>query len=352
MTPDDLRARFRATPARDVPTSALRRLWKTGRGAMGAAGALLGRRGDDDGDGPDDADLAKIAGLATQLGELKGIAMKAGQILGYVDASLPPEVRGLLALLQTQAPASPWPVVEATVREALGDRADALLAGLDREPIAVASIGQVHHGRLPDGTEVAVKVRHRGIEAAMRADFRAARIGPVMATLFGAGGAVRGMIDEARQAFLEECDLGLEADRQDELRRLFAGHPTIVIPEVVRAYSATAVLTTRWLPGRTLDAFLAAAPSQAARDRAGVALFELYVATLYRHGVFHADPHPGNYAFRDDGKVVIYDFGCVRRFEPEMVAALAALVAAVRADDAAAIADAMRGLGATPPRGD
>lgn len=344
-----LRDRFRDEEA-DVPTGRWSRLWRTGRSAAGMASAVLGGKLRGRGDGLAAADLDHVATLATRLGGLKGVAMKIGQMLGYIDPTLPPELRGMLSVLQTQAPATPWAAIVDTLHDAFGDDAWTLLAGLDRTPIAVASIGQVHHGVLPDGTEIAVKIRHPGIADALRADFSNAATGAVFARMFAGGGAVREAIDEARTAMLEECDLSIEAAHQRQFRAWYADHPTIEIPEVLDAWCAPAVLTTRWTAGRSLDAFLASAPTQDTRDRVGAALFELFVGTLYRHGAFHADPHPGNLAFLDDGRVAVYDFGCVRRFEPAVIAALASLVRAVQADDPDAIDAALTSLGGTPPR--
>jgi predicted unusual protein kinase regulating ubiquinone biosynthesis (AarF/ABC1/UbiB family) len=343
-----LLARFREEDVA-VPTGRLSRLWRTGRSAAGMARAVLGGARRARGEGLAAADRAAIVKLTTRLGELKGITMKLGQILGYIDPTLPPELRELLSVLQTQAPASPFSAVEATLRAAFGARADELLDGLSRAPVAVASIGQVHRGVLADGREVAVKVRHAGIEQALEADFRNAATGAVIARLFPGGSSVRGLLDEARTAMLEECDFALEAARQRELATWYADHPTITIPDPIDAWCAPAVLTTPWLPGRTLDELLAGQPTQQERDRIGGALFELFVGTLYLRGVLHADPHPGNFAIRPDGRVVIYDFGCVRRFEPGIVAALGELLRAVRADDDRALDEALRRLGAVPP---
>jgi predicted unusual protein kinase regulating ubiquinone biosynthesis (AarF/ABC1/UbiB family) len=108
------------------------------------------------------------------------------------------------------------------------------------------------------------------------------------------------------------------------------------------------VLTTGWCAGQGLEDWLGTEPTSAARNQLGEALFRFYIGTLYRHGLFHADPHPGNYGLRDDGRVVIYDFGCVRRFDATTVQAFAALVLAVRDDELSAMADALHALGATP----
>jgi predicted unusual protein kinase regulating ubiquinone biosynthesis (AarF/ABC1/UbiB family) len=273
--------------------------------------------------------------------------MKVGQIVAYVDPSLPPELRTMLSLLQSQAPASPWSAVEQTLREDLGLRADALLPRMGRTPIAVASIGQVHRARLADGTELAVKIQHPGVANALRTDFNTATTGAVFARLMPGGSSVRGLIDEARTAMLEECDFTLEASRQRAFATFFANHSMLAIPHVIDA--TPRVLMTEWLPGRSLDAFLATNPRQVERDRIGTALFELFIGTLYRHGQLHADPHPGNFAIADDGRVVIYDFGCVRRFDPAVVAGLRDLLAAVRTDDLDAMAAGLEAIGGTAP---
>jgi predicted unusual protein kinase regulating ubiquinone biosynthesis (AarF/ABC1/UbiB family) len=267
--------------------------------------------------------------------------MKAGQMLGYLDPTMPEELRGALSLLQTVAPTTPFETVRRSVNEAIQ---------LDERPIAVASIGQVHRGRLPDGSEVAVKVRHPEIKKALAADFRTASVGKIVALIAGAG-SVKGMIDEARTAFLEECDFSLEASRQERFRALFAGDEVIEIPEVCKDWCSDGVLVTRWLPGDPLDRFLLRA-SQAERDRAGEALFRFWLRTLYRDGLFHGDPHPGNFAFREGGTIALYDFGCVREFDALLRRGFARLASATRADDLPGIVDALRTLGARPPEDD
>ncbi|MEO7329498.1 MAG: AarF/UbiB family protein [Minicystis sp.] len=354
MNSDDRSARERARlmdVERAVPTSRLSRLFRVGTAASALGAATLGGRLRGRGAGLGAADLADLTRLVERLGELKGVAMKAGQILGYIDPTLPPELRGMLSLLQTAAPASPFSAIEAALREAFGQRADELLAGLERAPIAVASIGQVHRAHLGGGS-VAVKVRHPGIVEALRADFATAALGSIFARALmpGAGQSVQSFIDEARSAMLEETDFALEADRQRRFGAWFADHPVIRVPAVERAWCADAVLTTRWSAGRSLDRLLAEDPPQHTRDRLGVALFELYVGTLYRRGAFHADPHPGNYAFDSEGRVIVYDFGCVRSFDRSAVRALAALVAAVRRDEPAAMEEAFASFGASLPR--
>lgn len=342
---EDVVARLRASllgQEAAVPTSAIGRMWRTGRSALGVGSALLrGRRGQE-------LDLDAIAGIVGRLGKLKGVGMKVGQMLGYVDRSVPEELRAMLSLLQTAAPGTAFPEVADVVRGELGARAEALIAGMEPAPIAVASVGQVHRGRLPDGTPVAVKVRHPGVEQAMAADFRAAGAGKLFAAMLGAA-TVPDIIEEARAAFLGECDFRQEAAYQSRFGRLFADDPDIVVPEVFAEWSGERVLVTRWTPGRTLAQFLADAPDQARRDVVGAAMFRFWLRTLYREGLFHADPHPGNFAFLPDGRLVVYDFGCVREFTPALRRGFAGLAAATRDDDLSAMVAAIAAVGGKAP---
>jgi len=118
------------------------------------------------------------------------------------------------------------------------------------------------------------------------------------------------MIEEARSRFLLECDYQHEARMQERFRNLYDGHPTIVVPPVFDEFCSTRVLTTGWMDGLSLDAWLASGPSQADRDRIGQALFEFYIGTLFQHGLYNCDPHPGNYVFLNDGRVAVLDYGC------------------------------------------
>jgi predicted unusual protein kinase regulating ubiquinone biosynthesis (AarF/ABC1/UbiB family) len=331
-----------------IPTTSLGRLRRTATAALRVgADQLLRRLSGDEG-----LDAETLQRVVLSLGELKGIAMKMGQVLSYVETPfLTAQARELFAVLQRQAPQTSFREVEATLREAFGARADALLATLEREPVAAASIGQVHRARLPDGTPVAVKVRHPGIEAAIRADFRSAQTGKALAQLLAPGAEVDEVIAEARERFLEECNYELERRRQQRFIEIFRTHPTISIPAVHEEWCSPRVLTTTWREGQRLEEFQSGA-TQSARDRAGEALYEFYIGTLYRHGLFNADPHPGNLLFREDGSVAILDHGCVREFDRQTVLFAARLSNAVREDRRGGIVDALRQLGAKAPEDD
>jgi predicted unusual protein kinase regulating ubiquinone biosynthesis (AarF/ABC1/UbiB family) len=345
---DELRQETKSGPGRG-----LRRLAKLARGSVGLASSMLkgSERGADI--RLDASELARFESLVRRLGELKGLPMKFGQVISYLELELPDDVRQLLSLLQTQSPATPFDQITQVLREDLGSRAPQLLQGIDSDPVSVASIGQVHRAELPDCGAVAVKVRHPGIEAALRSDFRAAAWGTGFASAIvpGMGATARDFVAEMRARLLEECDYALEAKRQQLFASFYARHPVIVVPEVMPHWCGPRVLTTRWWPGRSFETFCEQA-TQEERDRAGEALFEFYLGTLYRQGTFHADPHPGNYHFSDDGRIIVFDYGCVRVFEPQLVGAFVALADAVRSDDRSRMMSALRDMGASPSSND
>jgi predicted unusual protein kinase regulating ubiquinone biosynthesis (AarF/ABC1/UbiB family) len=348
----DLLQRLRSKEGIALPTSRLGRLRRTAAvGAKFGLGALAGRlRGGPLNVGSLSPDA--LAGLVESFGELKGVAMKAGQIMSYVDGSLAPEARQLLSVLQVQSQPTAFADIERTVLEDLGDRAVELLARIERTPVSTASIGQVHRATRQDGTKVAVKIRHPGIEAAIRADFKNAAIGQLLAHIVAPGANVSEVIEEAQARFLEECDYSLEAKRQRRFVELFSGHPVITIPEVHLDWCGPRVLTTSWHDGADIDGFLSAEPPAEARERAARGLYEFYVGTLYRHGLFNADPHPGNVLFSPDGRLTILDHGCVREFDERTVIALVNLSRAVRGDDAHATTEALGALGMPAPAAD
>jgi predicted unusual protein kinase regulating ubiquinone biosynthesis (AarF/ABC1/UbiB family) len=333
---DRLRRRLLASEAR-MPTSSLVRLSRTamslfrGRRLLGGGGAAV--------------DPEALAALVGSIGQLKGVAMKVGQIFSYIDVALPDELRAALSVLQTSSPSMPFDVVAAILIEDLGPRARVLLAGLEPLPAAAASIGQVHRGTLADGAQVAVKVRYPDVDEAIVSDFRPAALGTRLASILSPGARIDGMIAEARERFLSECDYRREADAQERFARLYAGHATLVVPAVHRDYSSNRVLTTTWCEGDSHATWLASGPTQEQRDRIGVALFEFYIGTLYRHGLYNCDPHPGNYVHLRGERLAMLDYGCTRAFDPTFVAKLARLSAAAHADTREALHASLLELG-------
>ncbi len=331
-----------------IPTSRLSRLGRAA-GAVLRSGRLARASRRTGKSGSAEIDPATLTRVVESIGELKGIAMKAGQLLSYIDIALPEELRAALSVLQTHSQSMPWERVEEIVRADLGDAADELLAHCDTLPIAAASIGQVHRARLADGTRVAVKVQYPEIERAIAADFGPASLATGVISIIYPNAKTDAFVREARERFLEECDYVHEAHCQARFARLFADHPVLSVPAVHDRFCARHVLTTTYVPGASFDAFVATDPDQATRDRIGAALFEFYVGTLFQHGLYNCDPHPGNYLFSDDGHVAMLDYGCTREFDADYVEKLARLTRAVHADTREALHASFLELGMVRP---
>ncbi len=276
--------------------------------------------------------------VAAELGQMKGALMKLGQMASYLDDGLPEPLRLALAQLQADAPPMSTELARATVEAELGAPLDELVVEFDDEPIAAASIGQVHRAIIarPDGSElaVAVKVQYPGVGDAIASDLRNAdMLGVLLKQSFGALDPSE-MVDEIKIRLADEVDYELEATNQQLFADYFRGHPFVHIPEVVADYSTKRILTTELADGHRWDEMMEW--GQAARDRFGEIIFRFVFRSLYRFGAFNGDPHPGNYLFHRDGTVTFLDFGLVKHFTADELSMFASMVkaAAVDADPA------------------
>lgn len=266
--------------------------------------------------------------LLESLGEMKGLPMKLGQMLSYVDDMVPPEHRAIyretLEALRVRARPLDFEVMKATIEEDLGRPIDEIFASFDETPIAAASIGQVYRATLPDGRNVAVKVQYPGIERAIRSDLRNAD------ALLSAFSVILPKVDlettlaDVNARVLEECDYVHEAESQRRFAEIYADDPDIVVPAVVDELCATRVLTSELVEGKGWDEMLTST-SSAERSRLALIIFRFVFDAIYNHAVFNADPHPGNYLFLDDGRIAFLDYGCVQSFETETLAAIVAV---------------------------
>ena len=252
--------------------------------------------------------------VAKELGEMKGVLMKAGQLISFIFEALPEDAQAALATLQADA-APMAPSLAAGVVEAdLGAVPERVFLDWTDLPSAAASIGQVHRAVTHDGRDVAVKVQYPGVHEAIESDLDAAE---VMYGMFSAmmlkGLDAKGLVDELRDRMREELDYRVEARNLGEFAQLFTGHPWVRIPDLVPELSSERVLTTEWVDGMTFDELQRAA-SDATKQRAGEVIWRFAQLAVNRFGAFNGDPHPGNYKFHHDGSVTFLDFGLVKRW--------------------------------------
>jgi len=281
---------------------------------------------------------------ASLLSQSKGLLMKVGQLLSFVDTSAAIDgqhgdvYRTALQSLQADAEPMDWEVVAAVLESELGERPEEAFADFSPTPIAAASIGQVHTARMHDGTEVAVKVQYPGVAEAIGADldntellFTFMKIAKGVVPHFR-NVDVRAVADEIAERIGEELDYGIELRNQQEFADHYRGHPFARVPEVHAELSTDRVLTMEMVHGRRWTEIDDA--DQALRDRWGEVVDRFFFGSIARFGMFNADPHPGNYLFHDDGTVTFLDFGCVKRLSPRAQHGFWEMPAAAIANDA------------------
>lgn len=260
--------------------------------------------------------------IVAVLGTMKGAAMKLGQVMSFLDMGIVAEehreeFQRELAKLRDAAPTVSFKQMRAVIEDDLEEPLKEIFSEFEEEPIAAASIGQVYRARLHDGREVAVKVQYPGVAGAVRADMQ--NLDMIMRLLkrMAPGMDVKAVTEEIRGRIVEELDYELEAENQRSLHRIFAGHPFIVVPEVVSSLSRERVLVSEFITGTGFEELKGL--SQEERDRIGEIVFRFFLGCLYRHRQFSGDPHPGNFMLMADGRIAFLDFGLFKRIEREPV---------------------------------
>ncbi len=261
-----------------------------------------------------DLALQTAEDVATTLGAMKGVLMKIGQMASYVDDGLSPGVRRTLSRLQDSVPPMSADLAAGVVEEELGLPPERVFAHWDPEPIAAASIGQVHRAITLDGRAVAVKVQYPGIAETIAADLDNVALLRRMLRVAAPSQDVGALIAELRDRVLEELDYRREARNQRLLAAYYDGHPTIHVPKIVGALSTRRVVTSELADGARFAEL--AGWSQAERDLAAETIYRFVFRSLYEVRAFNGDPHPGNYLFHGGGRVTFLDFGLVKHFTP------------------------------------
>lgn len=285
--------------------------------------------------------------LVEMLGEMKGAAMKLGQLASFYEFATEGEYlstyRDALTMLQNSAPPMDPAASRQVIEEEFGQPPDDIFAEFDDEAVASASIGQVHRARLRSGEEVAVKVQYPGVDDAVRADLKNVAAMTKIAVAIAPNLDPKEIAGEVRERVTEELDYRREASNQARFGQLFDGHPFIVIPEVYPDYCRHRVITQEFIEGEPFQSSLDW--EQDDKDRLAEILFRFFYGSFNRFLLFSADPHPGNYLLMSDGRVAFLDFGLVRAIDPGTLGLLVESVQALIHDDKDRCREALEGLG-------
>ena len=282
--------------------------------------------------------------LVEQLGQMRGAAMKVGQMVSMVEFDGLPdeearELQRRLAALRDDVPPVPFGQLERMMRREFGGPLGRVFSDFDERAFAAASIGQVHRARTTGGDDVVVKVQYPGVAEAVETDLRNAMLLLPLISRLAPGLDAKALASELRERISEELDYELEAQNQRRIERLMRGHPFLDVPQVHTDLSTRRVLVSDYIDGERFEHVREG--DEAQRDRYGEIVFRFYFGLLYRDRIALGDPHPGNYLLRPDGRVGFLDFGLLRDVDPDRLAAERAIAFAVRERDAAALKSAL-----------
>lgn len=338
-------------PPAPVPQSRLERLARIGLAAgelaVGAATEGIRRlaRGEAAELGTALLSGANAKRLATRLARLRGAAMKIGQLVSLQGEDvLPPEFAQALAMLRSQAAPMPPEQVRRVLGREFGKGWEKRFARFDWEPIAAASIGQVHRAVAANGRDLALKIQYPGVARSIASDVDNVAVLLRLFNLLPLGLDVGGMAAEAKRQLAQEADYEAEGRFLERYAKLVAGEPGLAVPRVHWDLTTPRIMAMDFMAGEPLET-LASAP-QAKRDAVGTLLERLLFRELFEFRVMQTDPNFANYLWQPGtGRVVLLDFGATMRFPKEFVAKYARITRAVIAGDRDAVAQGAIDIG-------
>jgi predicted unusual protein kinase regulating ubiquinone biosynthesis (AarF/ABC1/UbiB family) len=249
--------------------------------------------------------------IYTSLSELKGSALKMAQLMSMDKGMMPTAFSERFAQAQYSAPPLSFPLVVKTFRQTFGKTPNEVFDSFSKVASNAASIGQVHKATIGDKT-FAVKIQYPGVADAVKSDLKLVK--PIALKMMGVKEhEIKQYIEEVEAKLLEETDYELELKQSIEVGKACEQLPGVFFPKYYPHLSGNRILTMDWLEGMHMKEFLATNPSQEVKNSIAQKLWNFYDFQLNELNAIHADPHPGNFLFRQDGTLGVIDFGCVKR---------------------------------------
>ncbi len=276
---------------------------------------------------------------------LQGLFIKVGQAFSIMTNFLPEEFRAGLQNMQDAVPPRPYSQIEARIIEELGKKPPEVFVTFQKEPIASASLGQVHAATTKEGRKVAVKVQHMGVEEMCRDDLKIMKRILRIVKWFVKVRGLDNFYQEIQSMITDELNFDSEAKYIEEIAANFADSDTVIIPNVIPEYSTNRVITMEYVDGIKItdrDRLIENGidPSALAQTLVGT-----YCQMIFVDGVYHADPHPGNILVNTEGKLIFLDFGAVGYLSETMRNGISSFLEAIIKGDEDQLLGAFRTMG-------
>lgn len=260
---------------------------------------------------------------------LQGMFIKIGQLFSIMTSFLPETLRVGLSNLQDAVPARPFEQIRMQIAQELGASPEALFASFQEEPIASASLGQVHLAETRDHRKVAVKVRHPDVEKVAAADLKTVWRVLNLVKRFVKMRGLDNYYHEIRAMVFEELDFRKESENLKAVAANFAPDSGVVFPTVLDELSTSRVLTLEYISGTKITDVATLTAKGLNPSHIAERLLTVYCQMIFVDGIYHADPHPGNILIRDDGAIALLDFGAVGHLSASMRSGLISFLEAI-----------------------
>ena len=256
--------------------------------------------------------LAAAIKVLGNMAYLRGLATKLGQALANFPSIVPSQVAEVLGQLNFQAPPMHFSLVRELFVNELGGEPEELFAEFDRKAFAAASLGQLHRARLHTGEIVAVKIQYPGIASTMKTDFRNLKALLLPIRFSTHWQVLRLTLEDMLKVLMDETDYRKEAAYQKRAAELLQGMDGIRVPKIFDEFSTERVLTSEFIEGVHLDAYLAQSPQQEDKNSFAEKIARSTARLTHAGRLLYADPNPGNFLFCPDGSLGLLDFGAMR----------------------------------------
>lgn len=277
--------------------------------------------------------------------DLKGLYIKVGQLISTLSNILPEEFREPLESLQDQLPPRPYLEIKSTIEEEFKQPIETVFLHFNKTALASASIGQTHKAKLINGTEVVVKIQHKDINEIAKEDLKVIKNLVKLYARFFSYKGINYMYSQVKLMIYEELDYNKELKSMFQISNNLKHSKGILVPKVFKKYSNKKIITSAYVQGVKITNLKQLDLWNIDRKELASRFVKLYCKMIFEDDIFHADPHPGNILVKQNGEIVLLDFGAVTSISNDLKTGLPELLFAFNQNDMDGIIKAMRKMG-------